>query len=122
MSCGLRRLCVIPTTCHLRTEACPAIGRCTPLLVFLHTNLRPFPLASRDAAVEHDINLTVGSTLHLRQLEICDDEAKQSGSTPDVAALAANCVMSATIIATESRVHLRSPPVGFSIYEPTDPH
>lgn len=59
-----------------------------PLLTMLHHCLsNPFdrliivldvhdcilPLASRDLALEHDVNLAVGSPLHLRQEEVCSD-------------------------------------------------
>jgi hypothetical protein len=39
--------------------------------------------------IEQDVNLAVGSTLHLRQVEVCRDQANETGGTPDVAAFAA---------------------------------
>lgn len=59
------------------------------LLVVLHIDNRFLPLASRDFALEQDVNLAVGSTLHLRQVEVCRDQAKKTGGTPNVATLSA---------------------------------
>lgn len=57
------------------------------LLVVLHIDLCLLPLASRDLALEHNVNLTIGSSLHLRQVEVCRDQADETSGTPDVAAL-----------------------------------
>lgn len=65
-----------------------ALHLVTSLLIIVHVNFRLLPLASRDATVEHDVNLTVRATLHLRQVEECRDQADQSSSAPDVTALA----------------------------------
>lgn len=46
----------------------------TNLLIIVDINLRLLPLASRDAALEHDVNLTVGSALHLGQEEVGDNQ------------------------------------------------
>lgn len=59
------------------------------LLVVLHIDLGLLPLASRYLAVEHDVDLAVGAALHLRQPEVCADQAEQTSATPDVTALAA---------------------------------
>lgn len=40
-------------------------------------------------ALEHDINLAIGPTLHLRQPDICHHQANKASAAPDVAALAA---------------------------------
>jgi len=47
------------------------------------------PLASGHLAVEQDVDLTVRPALHLRQVEESDDEAEETSTTPNVAALAA---------------------------------
>ena len=59
------------------------------LLVVLHIDVRPLPLASRDLALEHDVDLAVRQTPHLWQEEVCHDQAEQSSATPDISALAA---------------------------------
>lgn len=60
------------------------------LLVVVHIDNRLPPLASRNLALEHDVNLTVGSILHLRQVEVCCHQANKTGASPDVAAFAAH--------------------------------
>lgn len=67
------------------------------LLVVIDINVRLFPLASWDAALEHNVNLAVGSTLHLRQAKVSYDQTKQSRTAPDVATLPSNCTMLATV-------------------------
>lgn len=59
------------------------------LLVVVDVDNRILPLASRDMTVEHDVDLAEGPTLHLRQEQVCYDEAEEASSGPDVAALAA---------------------------------
>jgi hypothetical protein len=59
------------------------------LLVVLHVDLRVFPLASRDLAFEHDVDLAVRATPHLWQEEVCHDQAEQPSASPDISALAA---------------------------------
>ena len=59
------------------------------LVVILDIDDRLLPLASGHLAVEQDVDLTVGPALHLRQVEEGDDEAEETGTAPDVAALAA---------------------------------
>ena len=65
------------------------------LLVGIDINLGFLPLARWYAALEHDVDLAIGSALHLRQAEVCCDQTHESGSAPDVAALRSNCAMSA---------------------------
>jgi len=59
------------------------------LLVVVDVDVRLLPLASRDVAREHDVDLAVRSALHLRQAKVCDDQADEGGGTPYEAALAA---------------------------------
>ena len=59
------------------------------LLVVVDVDNRLAPLASRNLALEHDIDLTVGPTLHLRDVEVRHDEAHKASGTPDVTTLAA---------------------------------
>jgi hypothetical protein len=47
------------------------------------------PLAGRDLAVEENVNLAVTAVLHLRQEEVCHNEAEEAGTRPDVTTLAA---------------------------------
>ena len=54
----------------------------------MHIDFGFGPLASRDLTIEQDVNLAVGSILHLRQEEVCHDEANRTCGTPDVATLA----------------------------------
>lgn len=58
------------------------------LVIILNINHSLLPLSSRHLAIEQDINLTVRAALHLRQVEVCHDEAERSGTAPDVAAFA----------------------------------
>lgn len=57
-------------------------------MVILDIDDRLLPLASRHLAVEQDVDLTVRPALHLGQVEVGDDEAEETGATPDVTALA----------------------------------
>lgn len=59
------------------------------LIIVLDIDHRLLPLARRNLTLEHDVNLTVRSALHLRQEEVCRDQASQTSSTPNVAAFAA---------------------------------
>ena len=49
----------------------PSSQRDLHLLVRLHIDLGLFPLASRHATPEQYVDLAVGQTLHLRQVEVC---------------------------------------------------
>lgn len=46
------------------------------------------PFASRHLALEQNVNLTVRPVLHLRKVEVGEDEAEETSATPDVSALA----------------------------------
>lgn len=46
------------------------------LLIVLYSNFRCCELTSRGATLEQKVDLAVGPTLHLRQAEERDDEAK----------------------------------------------
>jgi hypothetical protein len=57
------------------------------LLVVLDIDDSRLPLASRDMALEQDVDLAVRAALHLRQEEVCHNETEETGSSPDVTAL-----------------------------------
>lgn len=59
------------------------------LLVVVDVDDGLLPLASRDVTLEHDVNLSVGAALHLRQEEVRNDKADETSCAPDVTALAA---------------------------------
>ena len=61
------------------------------LLIIIDIDLGLLPLACRDLALEHDVNLAVRSALHLRKEEVCSDETGETGTTPDVTTLATDC-------------------------------
>ena len=63
----------------------------TGLLVVVDVDGHLLPLAGRDAAVEHDVDLAVRAALHLRQAKVRDDQTEKAGTAPDVAALATDC-------------------------------
>jgi hypothetical protein len=54
------------------------------LLVVVDVDDRLLPLASRDLPSEHDVDLAVTAVLHLRKLEVGDDQTSQTGGAPDV--------------------------------------
>jgi hypothetical protein len=58
------------------------------LLVSCNINFSLGPLAGRNLALEQNVNLTVGAALHLRQEKVCQHEAEETSTTPDVTALA----------------------------------
>lgn len=60
------------------------------LLVIVDVDDRLLPLASRNLALEHDVDLAVGSALHLRQVEVGGNQANESSASPDVTALASH--------------------------------
>lgn len=39
--------------------------------------------------LEHDVNLAIGPTLHLRQPDECYDQAEKTSATPDISTLSA---------------------------------
>ncbi|KAG9711300.1 putative sugar transporter, partial [Aureobasidium melanogenum] len=59
-------------------------------IVNLRLTTSLLPVTSIDLALEENVNLTVRSTLHLRDAEVCGDETDETSTTPDVAALAAD--------------------------------
>jgi hypothetical protein len=66
-------------------------SRC--LLIVLNINDSLLPLASWNTTLEHDVNLTIRSTLHLRKAEVGNDQTTESSSAPNVTTLATNCIM-----------------------------
>lgn len=106
---GLARLLSFSTGC-----AATDLFKC--LLVIIHTDHRLLPLSRWDSALVHDVDLAVGTALHLRQQEVCRDQTAQSGEAPNKAAFAPNCTSLATIREHDIQINLRSPPVGFSMY------
>lgn len=46
------------------------------------------PLAGLDLALEENVDLSVRSVLHLRKPDVCHDQADETGTSPDIAALA----------------------------------
>jgi hypothetical protein len=65
-----------------------SILQCVRLLVSCNVNFGLGPLAGRNLALEQNVNLTVGAALHLRQEKVCQHEAEETSTTPDVTALA----------------------------------
>lgn len=82
--CGL-----VPTHRRLRLLICMDVVADSVLLVGLDVDKRLCPLARGHLALEQDVDLAVGSVLHLRQEEVGQQEAHETRSGPDVAALAA---------------------------------
>jgi hypothetical protein len=61
---------------------------CLRLLIIVNIDDSLGPLACWNLAVEQDVDLAVRSVLHLRQEEVCENEAEETSATPDVTALA----------------------------------
>lgn len=80
----------------LKGMTCDSSETSSCLLVIVDIDVCLLPLASWNLALEHDVDLTVRSALHLRQLEVCNNQAEQASATPDITALASNCRMLAT--------------------------
>jgi hypothetical protein len=59
------------------------------LLVVLSVDDGIFPLASGYVAVEQDIDLSVGASLHLWDVEVGENQAEECRASPDVAAFSA---------------------------------
>lgn len=59
---------------------------CDNLLVVVDVDLGLGPVASIDLALEQDVDFTVRSSLHLRNVEPCERETDESSSSPDVTA------------------------------------
>lgn len=68
--------------------SCPGII-CVHLGVVVDVYDSLLPLASRNLALEEDIDFAVGPTLHLRKVEVCRQEANETSRAPDVSASAA---------------------------------
>ncbi len=62
------------------------------LRVRVDIDIHLLPLAGRDLALEHDVDLAVGAILHFRQEEVGRDQADESRGAPNVAALAPNYI------------------------------
>lgn len=58
------------------------------LLVVVDIDGSFLPFASRDFALEHDVDFTVGAVLHFRKFKVCDYEAEEARCAPDVTASA----------------------------------
>lgn len=58
------------------------------LLVGRNIDLGLGPLAGRNLALEQNVDLAIGAALHLRQIEECQGEAEETGTSPNVTALA----------------------------------
>jgi len=54
------------------------------LLIIFDAELVLGPLASRNLALEQDIDLAVRATLELRQEEVCSNQANCTGPAPDI--------------------------------------
>lgn len=59
------------------------------LLIVVNIDDSLGPLASGYFALEQDVNLAIGSVLHLRQVDVCQGKADKTSTGPNVAALAA---------------------------------
>lgn len=62
------------------------------LLVVVDINGSFLPFASRDFALKHDVDFTVGAVLHFRKFKVCDYEAEEARCAPDVTASATDYV------------------------------
>ena len=78
-------------------NASSLLPRVKRLLVVIDVNDSLRPLASWDLALEHDVDLAVGTSLHLRKLVVRRDQAEEAGSAPNVAAFASNCSVSVIV-------------------------
>ena len=58
------------------------------LLIVIDFDVCSLPFASWNVTLEHNVNLTVGATLHLREAEVRYDQAEQTCTTPNVTSLA----------------------------------
>lgn len=59
------------------------------LLVGLCVDLSLGPVACVDLTLEQNVDLAVRAALHLGEEEVCDNEAEETGTGPNVTALAA---------------------------------
>lgn len=62
------------------------------LLVVVDIDRSFLPFASRDFALKHDVDFTVGAVLHFRKFKVCDYEAEESRCAPDVTASATDYI------------------------------
>lgn len=87
------------------------------LLVIVDIDDRLLPLASRKTTAEHNVNLTVRATLHLRKTPPGHNETEKGSAAPDVATLAADWKMLAREQrqGKQPRGNSRLPPVGLSM-------
>jgi hypothetical protein len=76
---------------RLTASSCDKKQKKQHLLVIIDINLRLLPVTSGDLALEHDVNLTVRSALHLRKEKVCSDETEEASTAPDVTTLATDC-------------------------------
>ena len=81
--------CLLPINALVQFTPCLSLSSFPSLLVVLCIDDSLVPLAGIDFALEQDVNLTVGSVLHLRHVEVCQDEAEETGTSPDISTLAA---------------------------------
>jgi len=58
------------------------------LLVGRDVDLGLGPLAGRNLALEQNVDLAVRAALHLGQVQVCQGEAEETGTGPNVTALA----------------------------------
>jgi plasmid stability protein len=58
------------------------------LLIGRNIDLGLGPLAGRNLALEQNVDLAVRAALHLRQVEVCQGEAEETSTGPNVTALA----------------------------------
>lgn len=62
------------------------------LLVVVDIDGSFLPFASRDFALKHNVDFTVGAVLHFRKFKICDYEAEEARCAPDVTASATDYI------------------------------
>lgn len=62
------------------------------LLVVVDIDRSFLPFASRDFALKHDVDFTVGAVLHFRKFKVCDYEAEEARCAPDVTASATDYI------------------------------
>lgn len=88
-----------PTIHHIRTPlASLSLKKKTKnknnksLLVVVDIDRSFLPFASRDFALKHDVDFTVGAVLHFRKFKVCDYEAEEARCAPDVTASATDYI------------------------------
>lgn len=68
------------------------------LLVVVDIDGSFLPFASRDFALKHDVDFTVGAVLHFRKFKVCDYEAEEARCAPDVTASATDYVTKRVVL------------------------